>query len=173
MLPTLTTRAGSSWVPASSSSGRKARVRKNGDLRLRSSTLSHADSGKDSSGSPHVAPALLTRMCSSSSRSPTTAASRRHSSSLERSAGTETTLPNVRQLGDRGVARLGLARADVHAGAGLQQSARHHQADPAGAAGDHGHLAGQVEQVHGVPPVTLVRLAASRRRQTIGADTDH
>ena len=70
-------------------------MRKNGDLRLRSSTLSQADSGNVSSGSPHVAPALLTRMCSSSSRRPTSAASRTHSSSLERSAGIETTFPNA------------------------------------------------------------------------------
>ena len=49
MLPTLMTRAGSPSAPAASSSGRKARVRKNGDLRLRSTTLSHADDGNSSS----------------------------------------------------------------------------------------------------------------------------
>ena len=149
MLPTLTMRAGSSAVAASSSSGRKARVRKNGDLRFRSSTLSQADSGNVASGSPQVAPALLTRMCTSSSRSPTSAASRRHSSSRERSAGIDAHLPERRELGDGGVPGLGLAGADVDARAGLEQAAGHHQADPAGAAGDHGHLAGQVEQVHG------------------------
>src|SRR3954447_12418637 len=93
MLPTLTTRAGSSSVPASSSSGRKARVRKNGALRLRSSTLSQAEAGKSASGAPHVAPALLTRMCSSSSCSPTSAASARQASSVDRSAWTNRTVP--------------------------------------------------------------------------------
>ena len=58
-------------------------------------------------------------------------------------------LPVRRQLGDGGVAGLGLAGADVDARAGLQQAARHHQADAAGAAGDDGDLAGEVEQVHG------------------------
>src|SRR3954452_10383965 len=95
MLPTLTTRAGSSSVPASSSSGRKARVRKNGALRFRSSTLSHAEAGNSASGAPHVAPALLTRMCSSSSCSPTSAASARQASSVDRSAWTKRTVPNA------------------------------------------------------------------------------
>jgi hypothetical protein len=54
------------------------------------------------------------------------------------------------QLGHRGLPGLGPARADVHRSPGLQQSPRHHQADPAAAAADHGHLPGQVEQVHKV-----------------------
>ena len=77
---------------------------------------------------------------------------------MDRSAGIETTLPNSRQLGDGGVPGVGLARADVDAGAGLQQAAGDHQADAAGAAGDHGDLAGQVEQVHGAPPSSGSRL---------------
>jgi hypothetical protein len=43
--PTLITRAGSSAVAAASSSGSSTRVRKNGALRLRSSSLSQADAG--------------------------------------------------------------------------------------------------------------------------------
>ncbi|ALE77835.1 hypothetical protein WY02_04565 [Pseudonocardia sp. AL041005-10] len=86
MLPMLITRAGSSADPAASSSGRNARVRKNGAFRLRSSTLSQACAGNSSSGAPQVAPALLTSRCTRSSRSPTSAASRTHSSSDERSA---------------------------------------------------------------------------------------
>jgi hypothetical protein len=93
MLPTLITRAGSSAVPAFSSSGRNARVRKNGALRFRPSTLSQAEAGNSASGAPQVAPALLTRMWTRSSDRPTSAASRRHSSSRERSAGTDATRP--------------------------------------------------------------------------------
>ena len=44
--------------------GSSARVRKNGDFTLRSSTLSHASAGNSASGAPHVAPALFTRMLS-------------------------------------------------------------------------------------------------------------
>ena len=42
-------------------------------------------------------------------------------------------------------ARVGLAGADHHAGAGLQESAGHHQSDTSGAAGDQGALTGQIE----------------------------
>jgi hypothetical protein len=94
MLPTLMTRAGSSAVAAASSSGRNARTRKNGAFRLRLTSLSQADSGYCSSGAPQAAPALLTRMCTRDSDWPTTSASRRHSASVDRSAGTETTRPN-------------------------------------------------------------------------------
>jgi hypothetical protein len=93
ILPTLITRAGSSAVPAASSSGKNARVRKNGVLRFRSSTLSQAEAGKEASGAPQLAPALLTRMCTRSSNRPTSAASRAHSSSRARSAGTDSTTP--------------------------------------------------------------------------------
>jgi hypothetical protein len=58
-------------------------------------------------------------------------------------------LPERREPLDGGVPGLGLAGADVDARPGLEEAAGHHQADPAGAAGDHGDLAGQVEQVHG------------------------
>src|SRR3954449_6985379 len=95
MLPTLTTRAGSSSAPASSSSGRNARVRKNGDFRFRSSTLSQPEAGDSARGAPQVAPALFTRMCSSSSCSPTAAASARQASSVDRSACTKRTVPNA------------------------------------------------------------------------------
>jgi hypothetical protein len=94
MLPTLITRAGSSAVPAASSSGRNARTRKNGALRLRATSLSQADSGYSPSGAPQAAPALLTRMCTRGSDWPTTSASRRHSASVDRSAGTEITGPD-------------------------------------------------------------------------------
>ena len=80
MLPTLITRAGSSCVPALRSAGTNSCTIQNGDFTLRSSTLSHAEAGKLSSGSPHVAPALLTRMCNSSVPASTSLASRLHSS---------------------------------------------------------------------------------------------
>ena len=75
MLPTLMIRAGSSAVPAASSSGRNARTRKNGALRFRLTSLSQADSGNSSNGAPQAAPALLTRMSSLSSRAANAAAS--------------------------------------------------------------------------------------------------
>jgi hypothetical protein len=58
------------------------------------------------------------------------------------------------ELGDRGLPRLGLARADVDRRSGLQQAARHHQADPAGSPGDDGDLAGEIEQVQDRPSVS-------------------
>src|SRR5882672_7965709 len=58
-------------------------------LTLVASTLSHASSGYSSSGAPHVAPALLTRMCSFDSRSAIAAASRSLPALVERSAGME------------------------------------------------------------------------------------
>src|SRR6266853_2106761 len=93
MLPILMTRAGSSSVPAASSSGRKARVRKNGDFRLRSTTLSQAAAGNPSSVAPQVAPALLTSTFRDFSRSPTCSARARHSCSVDRSAGSAVTVP--------------------------------------------------------------------------------
>ena len=80
MLPMLMTRAGSSAVPACRRAGNSAWTSQNGDFRLRSSTLSHAESGKLSSGSPQVAPALFTSMCRPSVSAVTRSASRRHSS---------------------------------------------------------------------------------------------
>src|SRR5215472_1635950 len=64
-------------------------------------------------------------------------------------------------------AGIGLARADVHAGSGLQQAARDHQPDPAGSPGYHGCLSGQVEQVHRIscaPKAARIRAAAGRKR---------
>ena len=51
----------------------------------------------------------------------------------------------TRQRRPRFFARVGLAGADHHAGAGLQQSAGHHQPDAPGSAGDQGALTGQIE----------------------------
>ncbi len=93
MLPILITRAGSSRVPAASSKGRKARVRKNGAFKLRSTTFSQAAAGNSASGAPQVAPALLTSTCSACSRSATSPARRRHSASVDRSAGIAVTIP--------------------------------------------------------------------------------
>src|SRR6516164_9202553 len=93
MLPMLMTRAGSSGVPAASSSGKNARVMKNGAFRSRSTTLSQAAAGNSSSGAPQVAPALLTSTFKAGSRWPTSPASRRHSASVDRSAGMATICP--------------------------------------------------------------------------------
>src|SRR4051794_28682013 len=93
MLPMLMTRAGSSSDAAFSSSGRNDLVRKNGPLTFVSITLSHAASVNSDIGVPQVAPALLTRMCSSFSTAPTSSASRRHSASFDRSAGIAVTSP--------------------------------------------------------------------------------
>src|SRR5215470_705723 len=87
MLPMLMTRAGSSGVPAASSSGKNARVKKNGAFRLRSTTLSQAAAGNSSIGAPQVAPALLASMFKAGSRWPISPARRRHSASVDRSAG--------------------------------------------------------------------------------------
>src|SRR6266571_1849617 len=60
-------------------------------------------------------------------------------------------VPGDFPLGVRASQRV--ARADVNpAGAGLEQAAGDHQPDAAGAAGHDGRLAGQVEQVHRLPP---------------------
>jgi hypothetical protein len=61
----------------------------------------------------------------------------------------------LREVVDGGLEGLLLARRDEHAGARLQVAAGDHRADAAGAAGDDGPLARDVEQVqssHG-PPV--------------------
>ena len=87
------TRAGSSAVAAASSCGSSARVRKNGDFTLRSSTLSQASAGNSASGAPHVAPALFTRMWSLLSRAAISAARSMHAASVARSAGRLTQVP--------------------------------------------------------------------------------
>ena len=65
----LITLAGRAAVAAAFSAPCSAWVRKNGDLRLRSMTLSQPDSGKLSKGAPQATPALFTRMSSAGSRS--------------------------------------------------------------------------------------------------------
>src|SRR5918994_317553 len=85
--PMLITRAGWSALPAASSSGTRNFVRWYTPLTLSASTRSHAASSNWSRGAPHVAPALLTRMSRLDSRAATASASRRHSASLDRSAG--------------------------------------------------------------------------------------
>src|SRR3954447_188630 len=169
MLPMLTTRAGSSWVPASSSSGRNARVRKNGDFRFRSSTLSHADPGKVSSGSPQVAPALLTRMCSSSSRSPTTEARRRHSSSVERSAGTETTLPKELSSATAASPASGLRELMYTRTPAWSRPRATISPMPRVPPVTTATLPLRSNRSTAAPPRTSARLAARRRRQTIDA----
>ena len=87
------TRAGSGADAPAMSSACKKRVSWNTPFTLMSRTLSHAASSKSSNGAPQVAPALFTRMLSDPSHhSPTARARRRHSASVERSAGNETQL---------------------------------------------------------------------------------
>src|ERR671911_625343 len=85
--PMLITRAGWSALPAASSSGTRNFVRWYTPLTLSASTRSQAASSNWSRGAPHVAPALLTRMSRLDSRAATASARRRHSASLDRSAG--------------------------------------------------------------------------------------
>jgi hypothetical protein len=94
MLPMLMTLAGSSAVPARRNPGSSSCTIQNGDFRFRSSTRSHASAGKVSSGSPQVAPALLTRMSSAPEWARTSAARRAHSDRRDRSAATPRTGPN-------------------------------------------------------------------------------
>src|ERR1700722_8632818 len=89
----LMTRAGASTDPAFRSSGTRNLVRWKTPLTLRASTRSNAASSKSSSGAPQVAPALLTRMSRASSRDATSSARRRHSASVERSAGIPMQVP--------------------------------------------------------------------------------
>jgi len=58
----LITLAGRSCVAEARRAGASAWVRKNGDLRFRSTTLSQPASGKLSNSASQAAPALLTRM---------------------------------------------------------------------------------------------------------------
>src|SRR6476620_9919780 len=85
--PTLMTRAGSPSVAAASSNGRRNRVRWYGPFTLMLSTRSHAASSWSASGAPQVAPALLISTWRRSSRDAISSASRRHSASVDRSAG--------------------------------------------------------------------------------------
>ena len=123
-------------------------MRKNGAFRFRSSTLSHADSGNVANGSPQVAPALLTRMCTLV----LPLAHGRGQPEALRLGGEvgrdRTTCLRTAELRDGGVPGLGLARADVDAGAGLEQPPGHHQADPR------------------VPPVTTATLPVRSNRST-------
>src|SRR3954449_247477 len=150
MLPTLTTRAGSSSVPASSSIGRKARGRKNGALRLRSSTLSQPDSGKSCSGAPQVAPALLTSTCTWSSSFPTSVASRRHSSSVARSACTKCTVPSAASS-FRAASPSSALRALMYTRAPARSSPR-----------------AIIRPIPRVPPVTTATLPVRSNRSTRG-----
>ena len=108
--------------------------------------MSHAESGKLSSGSPHVAPALLTRMCESVGVGGDEVGEAQAFVVPGKVCGNGSHVAELGQvvLGLR--ARVGLAGADDDARACLQQTAGHHHADAAGAAGDEGGLAGQVEK---------------------------
>ena len=74
----LITFAGRSWLPAAFSAPCSAWVRKKGDLRFRSITLSQPLSGNSSKSAPQAAPALLTRMSSFGSRARKPSASALH-----------------------------------------------------------------------------------------------
>src|SRR5690606_5707399 len=52
------------------------------------------------------------------------------------------------ELGHRGLVLARVAAGDDDAGAGTREPARHAQADPAVAAGDDRHAAGQIEWIH-------------------------
>src|SRR2546421_6718354 len=71
----LTTLAGSSALAAARSAGSSPTVRWNGPSTFVCIARSHPDGGNSSSGAPHVAPALLTRMSSRSIRDLTSSAS--------------------------------------------------------------------------------------------------
>ena len=84
----LITFAGLAAAPLRSASC-SACVRKKGDFRLRSTTLSQPFSGNVSKVSPHAAPALLTRMSRRSLRCVKAAARPRAPSTVDTSAGSE------------------------------------------------------------------------------------
>jgi hypothetical protein len=88
MEATLMTLAGLSFDAALSWSC-NACVRKNGDFRFRSITLSQPFSGKVSKLSPQAAPALFTRMSSAGSRAAKAAARPLAPSTVDTSAGSE------------------------------------------------------------------------------------
>ena len=159
----LITRAGESAVAAASSIGRRNFVRWKTALTLSARTRSKACSSYSAIGAPQVAPALLTRTSRWSSRRAISSARRRHSSSLERSAGIATHTPARESSAASVVARVGLARGDVDVGAGLDEAARDHLADAPAAAGHQHHLARYVkEPVH---PGSVERLARGRGGQ--------
>src|ERR1017187_1689720 len=93
MDPMLMTRAGASWVPEASSSGTRNLVRWKTPFTLRAKTFSKAVSSKSARGVPQVAPALLTRMSSASTRDAISSARPRHPASVDRSAGTPKQVP--------------------------------------------------------------------------------
>ena len=79
--------AGRAALPPAFSASNSAWVRKNGDLTFRSMTLSQPFSGNASNGSPHAAPALLTRISSFPSCSANCAASALQPATVETSCG--------------------------------------------------------------------------------------
>jgi hypothetical protein len=87
------TLAGLSCEAPAASLACSAWVRKNGDFRFRSSTLSQPLSGNSSKSAPHAAPALLTRMSSEGSSAPIRAASDLQPSTVEMSCGSEMQVP--------------------------------------------------------------------------------
>ncbi len=89
----LITLDGCSCEPDALSAGCSAWVRKNGDFRLRSRTLSQPLSGNSSNGAPHAAPALLTRMSSLGSSAVMRCASAVQPSTVEMSCGREMQVP--------------------------------------------------------------------------------
>src|SRR6185436_8481783 len=89
------TLAGRAGDAAAFSGSCSARVRKNGDFRFKSTTLSQPCSGKSSNGAPHAAPALLTRMSSWGSRALSAAARPSAPATLETSAGSEVHDPSA------------------------------------------------------------------------------
>ena len=164
MEPMLMTRAGSSAVAAFSSIGRRSRVRKKSDFRLRSVILSKPFSGKVSIASPHAAPALLTRMWSlllALGNLPNEVIDPLHGREIGRQ---RNAAPDRRQLLGHRIADLGGARTDVDGGAGLDIAAGNHQADAARAAGHEGDLAtdrkegrNTVVVIHWAPPCHRLR----------------
>ena len=174
------TLAGLSCEAPAASLARSAWVRKNGDFRFRSSTLSQPLSGKSSNSAPQAAPALLTRMSSDGSASPIrrrqrVAALHRGDVLRQRQAGPAV----LRQLLGGRVAVGGLARGDVDLGAALDEAARDHLADAARAAGDQRRASFQREDIVVMAAASLPdfvaaqqwsgRGARSSRAQTSGA----
>ena len=82
-------RAGSTWSPAARKRGKKACVTMKGALTLISRILSNPISGNSSMGAPHVAPALLTKMCNASCSAETALRTVSIPSAVVRSAGTD------------------------------------------------------------------------------------
>ena len=87
------TLAGVSSLAAARRGSRSAWVRKKGDFKLRSTTLSQPLSGKASSSAPQAAPALLTRMSSRPSLARKASARARQPSTVETSCGSDRQRP--------------------------------------------------------------------------------